>query len=89
MIETSNAMSPKESLEHEWYVEEARLAREHSITMKQLEIAEQKLEAQWASWIKIPLTVVKLPVYMIMALGYIVAMARKGEVPEKFWDYLK
>lgn len=75
-------------MEHEWRVEEQRILQEHAVTMKRLEIEEQKLEAKWGTWLRIPITIVKLPVFMIMAIGYTVAMARGTEVPEKFWKYL-
>ena len=88
-ILNSVEMTPRESLEHEWRVEEQRIIQEHAVLMKRLDIEEQKLEAKWGSWLRIPLTVVKLPVYMIMALGYVVAMARGGDVPANFWTYLR
>lgn len=82
-------MTPKEHLEHEWYVEEARLSREHLVRMKQLELAQQKLEAQWASWIKIPITIIRLPVYIILAVGATISLARKHEIPENIINLLK
>ena len=47
------------------------------------------LEGKWASWLKIPATIVKLPVYIILAVAYCIAVARKTEVSEDFWRLLK
>lgn len=90
MIEQNPAqMTPRESLDHEWHVEEFKMQSEHAIVMKKLDIEQQKLEARWASWLRIPLTIVKLPVFMIMALGYVVAMATGHKVSQNFWTFLK
>lgn len=88
MIVTNEQMTPREHLEHEWYAEEARLTREYGLNMKRLELEEMKLEAKWNTWLKIPITIIKLPVYTILALGIIVAYVRKHEPSENFWKLL-
>lgn len=76
-------------MDHEWHVEEFRMQSEHQIVMKKLDIEQQKLEARWASWVRIPLVIIKLPVYLVMSIGYCVAMARGKDVSDKFWEYIK
>lgn len=88
-VVNNDLMTPRETMEHEWRVEEQRILQEHAVTMKRLELETAKLDIKWATWLKIPMAIVKLPVYMIMAFGYVVAMARGKEVPDKFWDYLR
>jgi hypothetical protein len=82
-------LTPRESIQHDWSMDEFRMQSEHAIVMKKLEIEEQRLEAKWASWLRIPVTIIKLPVYLVMAFGYVIAMARKKNPPDKFWDYLR
>lgn len=53
----------------------------------QLEIA--KLEAKWASWFKIPVTIIKLPVYCLFAIGFIIAIAKGKEPSENFWKFMR
>lgn len=78
-----------ESTRHSWDEEAARLAREHDLRVRQLELEVYKLEARWSTWLKIPATIIKLPVYFVMAFGYIVAVLRKHDPGEKFWDFMK
>jgi len=47
------------------------------------------LEGKWASWLRIPITIIKLPVLCIMAIGYVVATARNKEPGDNFWSLLK
>lgn len=76
-----------------------RLAMEHAIAMKSLELnlarenntAEIKLkelEAKWATWLKIPITIIKLPLYILLGLAYICSMFTRKEMPKRFWDLL-
>lgn len=88
-IVDNNQMTPRETLEHEWRVEEQRILQEHAVTMKRLDLETAKLEVKWASLTKIPMTIIKLPVYFVVALGYVIAKIRGDEVSTAFWDYLK
>lgn len=53
----------------------------------QLELA--KYEAKWSSWLKLPITIIKLPVYCLFAFGYIIAVAKGKEPSENFWKFIK
>lgn len=86
---TPEQISPRESFIMQHEAEEEAKNREFGIRMKELDIQQQKLEARWSSWLKIPLTVIKLPVFCIMALGYVVNAIRKIEPSENFWKMLK
>lgn len=80
--------------------DEAKLTREHALAMKELEIklmhekytAEvelKRLEAKWSSWLKIPITIVKLPIFMLFAIAYCIAVIRRVDPPKNYWNYLK
>lgn len=99
MINQSTEMTPRESLEHEWRVEEFEKTSEHAIKMKQLEIelakedhkAEielKKLEAKWAAWLRLPRTILLLPVLILFAFAYIFAIGFNYQPPKRFWDLL-
>lgn len=53
----------------------------------QLEMA--KYETKWASLFKIPITIIFLPVFCLMAIGYIISSARKHEPSENFWKFMR
>jgi hypothetical protein len=92
-------MTPRESLAHEWEKEIWEKQAAHEITMKQLELAIKradneakielkKLEAKWASWLRLPSMIIKLPLYPLLGIAYIVAIAKKYEPSKRFWDLL-
>jgi len=100
LLVSDNEVSPRESLLHEWEVENFEKQAAHAIQIKQLELALKrednqakielkKLEAKWSSWLKLPITLIKLPIYLVMATGYVVAVARKQDVTKNFWEYLR
>jgi len=61
----------------------------HAKAMKDKEITLAKLEAKWASWLSIPLRIIKLPVAILLGVAYIVSMFTKHEVEEDFWNWLR
>jgi hypothetical protein len=89
MIEARETLTQRELMEYEQHKEMFRLEAEFRMSEKEKEIELARLEAKWASWLKIPLVLIKLPVYLILALAYCIAVARKAEVPEDFWKLLK
>jgi hypothetical protein len=98
-ITENDQLTPKEHLLLEAEKEEARLSREHAITIKQLDLALakekyqaqielKKLEAKWGSWLRIPIIIIKLPISLVLAFGYIFAVLRKHEPSKSFWSLL-
>lgn len=93
-------LSPREYVLMENERDEARLLREHAAHMKELELAVIReknqaevairiLEAKWSSWMKIPITIIKLPLYAILAIGYIMLCITKQKAPMEFWKLIK
>jgi len=98
-IEQSDVMSPRETMEHEWRLEEFKKQSEHQVAIRQLElevdrennksmIEVKKLEAQFSSWLKIPILLIKLPLFILLGFAYICSMFTKKEMPKRFWDLL-
>lgn len=93
-------LSPREYILMENETEQTRLAREHAVTLKQLEIELQRdknnatielkrLEAKWASWLRIPLLILKLPVMLPLSFSYIFYILRGIDPPKDFWAFLR
>lgn len=61
----------------------------HALDMKKLELEVAKIEARWSSWLKIPITIVKLPVYILLGIGFCISVAKNKELSDRFWNYLK
>lgn len=100
LLAENTELSPREYVLMESQKEEARLAREHAVTIKQLELATvqeknaaeielKKLEAKWSSLLKIPATIIKLPIYAVLSVGYIVYAIRGTEPGKSFWQLIK
>lgn len=62
---------------------------QHELAMKDKEIALATLEAKWNSWLRIPLFVIMLPVRILFAIGYCIAVARKFELGDNFWSFMR
>lgn len=99
LLDENVQLSPRESVLMEHESEETRLAREHAVRMKELdlelarekyraEIALKQLEAKWSSWLRIPLTIIKLPAYILLAIGYLLDALRGNEPSKDFWKLL-
>lgn len=82
-------LTARESVLMEYEAEQNKLAREFEITMKRLDIEAQTLETKWRSWLRIPITIVKLPLFLVLGIGYVVAVARGKEPSQNFWELLK
>jgi hypothetical protein len=98
-ITENDQLTPKEHVLLEAEKEEARLAREHAVTIKQLELAMKRddnqakvdlkrLEAKWSSWLRIPSLIIRLPFLIILAFGFVVAAIRKHDPGKSFWSLL-
>ncbi len=70
-------------------LESAKASRESQERIRSAELELARIEARWLSWLRIPITVVKLPVYVVLAISYCIAVARKHEPSDKFWQLLK
>jgi len=70
-------------------LESARLARESQERTKNAELELARIEARWLSWLRIPITIIKLPVYLVFGVAYCIAVARKHEPPDSFWRFMR
>ena len=82
MALTSNYRTTMTAREYE----EFNMRKEHAV--KDKEIALATLEAKWNSWLRIPLFIVMLPVRVLLGIAYIVAVARKYELPDRYWNFM-
>lgn len=80
--------------------EQAQLNREYSVEMKKLEIQQRaeidhaeiqlkQLESKWRSWLKLPYTLIRLPLFILLGVAYIVCCFTKYQPPKAFWDLLR
>lgn len=98
-IINNDQLTPREITEHDWRLDEFAKQTAHARSMKLLELEvlrEQNsaeiqlktLELKWATWLRIPILILKLPLYLILGIAYIVSMVTKKEMPKRFWDLL-
>lgn len=99
-IYENQELSPREYILLENEKEEARLGREHAVTMKRLELELQKdknasevalrtLEAKWSSWLRLPKLLLLLPVYFLLGIASIIASIRNQKIDTNFWKLIK
>jgi len=61
----------------------------HTQRIKELELQVQILESKWSIWLKVPVTIVKLPLLILFGIAYICSMFTKKAHSEEFWKVLK
>lgn len=99
-IVDSQQLSAREYTLLEAERDENRLSREHAITLKRLELEIKRadnearvelkqLEAKWASWLRLPSLILRLPLFLVLGIAYCIAVIRKYDPPKKFWDLLQ
>lgn len=91
MALTSNyrtTMTAREYEEFNMRKEMFEMNAQHELAVKDREIALATLEAKWSSWLRIPLFVIMLPVRILFAIGYCIAVARKVELSDRFWNFM-
>ena len=76
-------------LELEMRAKQADASRWSQERAKQAELELAELEAKWLSWLKVPLTLVRLPLYIVLGIAVCIGMARKSDVPDKLYALLK
>lgn len=88
-IVSRDEMSAREYTQHEWDKESWEKQAEHAIRIKQLDIEADKISARWNVLFRIPILIIKLPVLMILAVAFCIAVGRKQELSSSFWDYMR
>ncbi len=68
---------------------EAIRSRKHQQNMKEIEYAIRYQETRWRALLKIPLYIIKLPIYTIIAIGCTIRLATNKEIPTNIIDLLK
>jgi len=89
MIASREELTPREREQMDHEREMFGLQAEHTKIVKSMELEVAKIEARWSVLLKLPLTIVKLPLYVIMGIAYCIAVARKVEPSEHFWHLLR
>lgn len=93
-------MTPREHMQMEWTKEENERSREHAIVIKKLELeltreknaAEIKLkelEAKWSSWLRLPSLIIKLPLLVLLGLGYVIDSIKGNDPSSNFWKHIR
>jgi len=83
-------LSPREREQQKHEKDMYQLQADHSLELKKLEYEIVKLDTKFSNWIKIPLTLVKLPLLILLGMGFIIGSFREDYEPgQSFWDLLK
>ena len=82
-------MTSREYQQHEWDVEARRETFEQQVKLKQMDVELARLDAKWSSWLKLPLRLIMLPVYLLFGVGYCIHAITKKEPPENFWKLMR
>lgn len=84
----SDTITVAETTRHSWEEEESRQMRAHDLKVRELELSYLKQDQNIGTLLRIPLTIIKLPLYCILAVGFCIAMIQKHNPEQSFWDLL-
>lgn len=81
-IQNSSVLTPREYelMNHE--KQQLELQMNHAVHMKNLDIEQQKLEAKWTAWLRLPYVLLTLPVRVLFVIPLTVYAITHQEIPE-------
>lgn len=88
LISDHAQLTPKETQQMEYEERIFDKQTEYNLEAKRMELEIAKIEAQWSSWLSLPKTIIKLPVYILFAIAYIITVSLKKEPSESFWKFI-
>lgn len=65
------------------------LQAQHELAVKEKELEVMRLEAKWSSWMKIPLTIVTLPIKLLLVVPISISLLTKKEIPDNLISLMK
>lgn len=86
---TAETLSVREIQEKEYEKEAWEKQAAHQLALKDKEIEVMKLEAKWSSLLKLPLTIIKLPLLLLFVIPLTVYAVKRQPIPEQYWSLLK
>lgn len=90
MIQSRETLTQREHIQMQYEREMWDKQAAHQIRLKELELEVLKTESRLSAWFKLPLTLVKLPVILIVAIGFVIGSFRKDYKPgEDFWKLVR
>lgn len=79
--EIGKVLTPRETMMMDYDKEILQINIAHAEKMKQYEL-------KWSNILRIPVIIVKMPLYLILGVAYCIACARKLEPSKSFWDFI-
>ena len=69
--------------------EDRLAARKHQQIMKELEAEIRGYEAKWGQILRVPVMIIKIPLYILLGIAFIVATAKGKEITQgDYWRLL-
>lgn len=82
-------LTPREHQEFMNRKEFFELQAQHELAVKEKELEVMRLEAKWSSWMKIPLTIVTLPIKLLLVVPISISLLTKKEIPDNLISLMK
>lgn len=82
-------LTPREAEVMRYEEAQADKQMAYGLQMKELDIKVQTLESKWAAWLRLPGLILRLPLLVILGIGYIVHAIKGTEPSDNFWNLLK
>lgn len=82
-------MSDREREEFQQEKEAAAIQGDYNLKLKEMDMEIARMEAKWTNILRLPIVIITLPVRILFGLAYVIAVVRKYDPGEKFWEFLK
>lgn len=88
-IVTQGELTNREREEMEFQQQMFDRQAEHTQKVKAMELEVTKIQAKWSSLLRLPIMIAKTPLFILMGVAYCIAVARRHEPSDNFWNLLK
>lgn len=79
------ALTPREREEFEQEKEAAAIQTAYNLQSKEMDVEIARIENRWT---KLPMLLIKLPVFILFGIAFIIAVSANRELPKEFWRFL-
>ena len=88
MIQQNSELTNRELVEYDQHKEMFNKNAEFELEKKRLEIQHLNIESKIGAWFRLPVTIIKLPLYLLIGLALIVYAIRGIEPPENLLNLI-
>lgn len=89
MMQTRGELTARERAQMDHDKDMFALQANHVKEVKAMELEIARTEAKWTNILRLPLTLIRVPLLIVFGIAYCIAMVRDKEPSEDFWRLMR